>query len=212
MDDLDNNILDGQDFDKPIPFDNDSDKTIPFDDSDTDNVGAASSPLDLSAINTAKQKPAIAKKPAEKKISADRITGVKTFFTKEGKNLIRQYQRLITIGRGVKNDDAPHNKPSTVKKKGKDAWLQNTGETKKSGFKMRATDNRLLVFASGDRHSGGRATYREIFEWHNAKGYSGVFGQLPVDSKMPERFSREVHRQLNEHIKKTLPKKIKVKF
>jgi len=137
---------------------------------------------------------------------------LKPFFSKEGKNTIRQYQRLITIGRGVRNDDAPHNKPSTVKKKGKDAWLQNTGETKRSGFKMRATDNRLIVFASGDKHSSGRATYRQIFEWHNQKGYSGVFGQLPVDSKMPERFGKEVQRQFDKHLKKTLPKKIRIKF
>ncbi len=140
---------------------------------------------------------------------------LKPFFTKEGKNLIRQYQRLITIGRGITNDSAPHNKPSTIKKKGKDAWLQNTGDTKRSGFKMRATDNRLIVFASGQKHSSGRATYRQIFEFPrvgNKTTYSGVFGQLPVDSKMPERFGKEVHRQFEAHLKKTLPKKIRIKF
>jgi hypothetical protein len=72
---------------QPIPFDRDSNKPIPFDSAGTGQAGVSHSPLDLGAGMTA-EAPKIAiprpieKKPAEKIISADRITGVKTFFTK----------------------------------------------------------------------------------------------------------------------------------
>jgi len=56
---------------------------IPFDDDDT---SVSHSPLDLGGgtVEMPKMKAAepIAKKPAEKIVSAERITGIKTFFTK----------------------------------------------------------------------------------------------------------------------------------
>jgi hypothetical protein len=70
---------------QPIPFDRDSDKPIPFDIGDTSQPGISHSPLDLGAGAAEAQKIAMPKpilKPQEKIVSADRITGVKTFFTK----------------------------------------------------------------------------------------------------------------------------------
>jgi len=56
---------------------------IPFDDDDT---SVSHSPLDLGGgtveISKIKAAEPIAKKPAEKIVSAERITGIKTFFTK----------------------------------------------------------------------------------------------------------------------------------
>lgn len=88
MDNFDiNNLPSNQDLNKPIPFDDDLGKPIPFDDSDTSGTGVSHAPLNLGSSET-KQAPQIqapkpaAKKPAEKIVSAERITGVKTFFTK----------------------------------------------------------------------------------------------------------------------------------
>ena len=72
---------------QPGPLDKDIDKPIPFDDSDPREKSVSHAPLDLggtSPIQIPKietPKPA-AKKPTEKIASTDRITGVKTFFTK----------------------------------------------------------------------------------------------------------------------------------
>lgn len=97
MDNLDGNKLPrGDDLDKPIPIDDDLDKPIPFDDDDTGQTNVSHSPLDLGGSGPAAAKPPTAKptaaeltaakpataQPAEKAVSADRITGVKTFFTK----------------------------------------------------------------------------------------------------------------------------------
>ena len=82
-----NKPLDPQKPIQPIPFGRDSNKPIPFDSAGTGQAGVSHSPLDLGAGMTA-EAPKIAiprpveRKPAEKIISADRITGVKTFFTK----------------------------------------------------------------------------------------------------------------------------------
>jgi hypothetical protein len=68
-----------------IPFDRNSDKPIPFDIGDTSQPGISHSPLDLGAGTTEAQKIAMPKpvlKPQEKIVSTDRITGLKTFFTK----------------------------------------------------------------------------------------------------------------------------------
>ena len=90
MDNFDINKVSGdEDLNAPIPFDSDLDKPIPFDDADdgTSKAGVSHSPLNLGGSGTAKlpkveaPKPA-AKKSAEKKVSTDQITGVKTFFTK----------------------------------------------------------------------------------------------------------------------------------
>ena len=82
MDNFDSNKLPGnEDPDKPIPFDD-----------DTSQTKVSHSPLNLGGGGTAEvakpiaEKPVV-QKPAEaqptvKKVSTDRITGVKTFFTK----------------------------------------------------------------------------------------------------------------------------------
>jgi len=98
MDNLDGDKLPGsEDLDKPIPLDDDLDKPIPFDDNDTGQTNVSHSPLNLggsgpaAAAKPAAAKPTVAKptvarpvaaQPAEKAVSADRITGVRTFFTK----------------------------------------------------------------------------------------------------------------------------------
>lgn len=92
MDNFDSHKLSGnEELDKPVPLDDDSDKPIPFDD-DTSQTKVSHSPLNLggggeaSVAKPVVEKPIVEKptveKPVEKKASADRITGVKTFFTK----------------------------------------------------------------------------------------------------------------------------------
>jgi hypothetical protein len=72
---------------QPLPFDRNSDKPIPFDSDNPAQAGISHAPLDLGAGSTAEAAQAAMPKPAEKKIaekivSTNRITGVKTFFTK----------------------------------------------------------------------------------------------------------------------------------
>lgn len=60
-------------------------KPIPFNDDDTSKASVSHSPLNLgggTAGVTAKPIGSVEKKPAEKIVSTDRISGVKTFFTK----------------------------------------------------------------------------------------------------------------------------------
>ena len=72
---------------QPAPPGKDIDKPIPFDDSGTSDKGVSHSPLDLGGTSPVQipkvemPKP-VAKKPAVKTASSDRIEGVKTFFTK----------------------------------------------------------------------------------------------------------------------------------
>jgi len=89
--------MDNLDINKPLPRQN-SDEPIPFDDSDANSTNVSHSPLDLgggAAVEVPKPKltgmavkPAVQKpvqKPAENAeniVSGDRITGIKTFFTK----------------------------------------------------------------------------------------------------------------------------------
>jgi len=85
------NFPGSENLDQPIPLGEDLDKPIPFDDG-TSNSSVSHSPLSLGGSGTAqapkKEMPKIeVPKPAVKKveeniISTDRITGVKTFFTK----------------------------------------------------------------------------------------------------------------------------------
>ncbi len=154
----------------------------------------------------------------------------KKFFIKESKNLIKYYKLFMKKKQGLNYDDAPSNKPSTVKKKGKDHWLVDTGETMQKGFKYRAKRLGMLVFASGQKHSG-RSTYikrkdgkpagkkinksknpprlRQIFEWHNKKNYSGVFGELPKGSAMHARFDKEANKQVQVAIEKAMRDSVK---
>ena len=73
--------------DQPIPLDQDLDKPIPFDDAGAGGTGVSHSPLTLGGGSTA-QAPKIevpeptVRKPTQKAVSTDRITGIKTFFTK----------------------------------------------------------------------------------------------------------------------------------
>ena len=93
MDNFDNsNFSSNANLEQPIPFDEDLDQPIPFDDDDTSDSSVSHSPLSLGGGGTAQApkietpkievpKPAL-KKVVEKVVSTNRITGVKTFFTK----------------------------------------------------------------------------------------------------------------------------------
>jgi len=90
--------MDNLDFNNPLnqlrPLDNNPDKPIPFDDSDTsdkNDKGVSHSPLDLGGTDPVQipkaepaktAKPEAAKKPTLQTAPTDRITGVRTFFTK----------------------------------------------------------------------------------------------------------------------------------
>jgi len=92
MDNFDNSNTPGNaNLGQPIPIGEDMEKPIPFDDG-TSNAGVSHSPSSLGGSNTAQApknetpkieapKPAI-KRVEENIVSTDRVTGVKTFFTK----------------------------------------------------------------------------------------------------------------------------------
>jgi hypothetical protein len=87
MDNLDSVNFGNQNLNEPFPLDKDLDKPIPFDGAGTSETSVSHSPLDLGGSGTAevpkiKVPEPVAKKPAEKIASTDRIAGVKTFFTK----------------------------------------------------------------------------------------------------------------------------------
>ncbi len=83
MDNFDSANLGGQNLNEPIPLDN----PIPFDSAGAGGTGVSHSPLDLggsspvAAPKIEVPKP-VTMKSAEKVVSTERITGVKTFFTK----------------------------------------------------------------------------------------------------------------------------------
>ena len=93
MDNFDNsNFPSNANLDQPVPFDEDLEQPIPFDDDDTSDSNVSHSPLSLGGGGTAQApkietpkievpKPAL-KKVVEKVVSTNRITGVRTFFTK----------------------------------------------------------------------------------------------------------------------------------
>ncbi|HUS73702.1 MAG TPA: hypothetical protein VMY06_11600 [Sedimentisphaerales bacterium] len=94
MDNFDNSDFSSNaNLDQPIPLDEDLDQPIPFDDDDDASDSSVShSPLSLEGGGTAQApkietpkidvpKPAL-KKVEEKVVSTNRITGVRTFFTK----------------------------------------------------------------------------------------------------------------------------------
>jgi hypothetical protein len=90
MDNFDSSKVPGN-LNEPIPFDKELDKPIPFDDDNTSGTGISHAPLTLggggpggapkikAAPHLTKR---VEKKPQEKRVSSDRITGIKTFFTK----------------------------------------------------------------------------------------------------------------------------------
>lgn len=87
MDNFNSSNLGGPNLNEPIPLGEDLDKPIPFDNAGLGGTGVSHSPLDLggsSPVEISKievPKP-VTMKPAEKIVSTERITGVKTFFTK----------------------------------------------------------------------------------------------------------------------------------
>ena len=88
MDNFDTSNTGSGDADESVPLDNKLDKPNPFDDDDTGDSSVSHTPLNLGGAGTTKApaEPAVkptAKAPTEKVLSSpDRITGVKTFFTK----------------------------------------------------------------------------------------------------------------------------------
>ena len=170
--------------------------------------------------------------PKTQKVRID----LRKFFTREAKrNIIGSpnksyptYKSLLRMKKGVKLDNAPDNDEVTAKRKGKNQWMVHTGETQRQGFLFRAKKKELLVYASKAKHSGNTyymtkagktsykqkkpPTYEKIFQWHNKRGYSGVFGQLPVGSKFPERLVKEVGKQFEPQITKGIKKVYRVKW
>lgn len=87
MDNFDSINLGGPNLNEPIPLNKDLDKPIPLDDVGAGGMGVSHSPLDLGGkspvgIPKIEVPKLVTMKPAEKVVSTDRITGVKTFFTK----------------------------------------------------------------------------------------------------------------------------------
>jgi hypothetical protein len=77
----------GQNINDPIPLDQDLDKPIPLEDISIGGGSVSHAPLDLggsSPVEAPKIKvpQPVTKKPTEKIASGERITGVRTFFTK----------------------------------------------------------------------------------------------------------------------------------
>ena len=160
---------------------------------------------------------------------------LRKFFTREAKrNIIGNpntsfptYKSLLNKRMGIKLDSAPDNDEKYSKLKGKNHWLVRTGETMNKGFQFKVGKRDLLIFASKKTHSGkgfrmtksrGRVntkaknppTYEKIFQWHNKKNYSGVFGQLPIGSKFPKRLIAEVGKQILPNITKGIKRVYKV--
>jgi hypothetical protein len=71
-----------KDFDDPIPLDDELDKPIRLGDDDAGRASVSHSPLSLGGGNMAEVGKPVVRKAAGVITSGDRITGVKTFFTK----------------------------------------------------------------------------------------------------------------------------------
>ncbi len=95
MDDFESSNLGDENFDNPIPLDSGSDNF------DVDETSVSHAPLDLGGsraveipkVDTPKQ---VTQKPTEKGISTERITGVRTFFTKLHPGAINFLDEQIT--------------------------------------------------------------------------------------------------------------------
>jgi len=86
MDNFDSSKVPGnKNLDEPIPFSEDLDKPIPFDDTSVSHSpltlggGPGGAPKVEAAPKLARP---VEKKPEEKIVSTDQITGIRTFFTK----------------------------------------------------------------------------------------------------------------------------------
>ena len=101
MDNFNSSGFGGQNINDPIPLDQDLDKPIPLEDISIGGGGVSHAPLDLggsSPVEAPKIKvpQPVAKKLTEKLVSGDRITGVKTFFTKLHPGAINFLDEQIT--------------------------------------------------------------------------------------------------------------------
>lgn len=131
----------------------------------------------------------------------------KPFFEREGKTIIRSYQKLMKQGEGVRLDKAP-----TKKRPNGKPWMIDTGELRSKGFMFTATRNNLVVQPSEGFHSSSsKPSYRDLFLWHNrgrssynGQKYSGVFGKLPLGSQFPQRFKKEFMRQAKKQLYREL--------
>jgi len=93
------------------PINEDVNKPIPFDDSSPGEKGVSHAPLDLGGTSPVQipkvemPKPAV-KKPTQQTVSTDRITSVKTFFTKLHPGALNfldeQITRWLTENPGIK--------------------------------------------------------------------------------------------------------------
>ncbi|MCP4611856.1 MAG: hypothetical protein GY845_24400 [Planctomycetes bacterium] len=107
MDNFNGSGFGGQNIDDPIPLDQDFDKPIPLDDISIGGGGISHAPLDLGGSSPVEMpkpvempsievpKPA-AQKAVKKVTSSDRITSVKTFFTKLHPGAINFLDEQIT--------------------------------------------------------------------------------------------------------------------
>ena len=137
---------------------------------------------------------------------------LKSFFEREAKILIKAYKNLMSRRQGVRLDSAPHNKASTIKRKGKDHWLVDSGNLRDKGFESKTTKISLEVYASRKPHKNRNdVSYEELFKLHNQKGYSGIFGELPVGSGLEKRLIKELDAQIIPQLKALLPKTIHIK-
>jgi hypothetical protein len=101
MDNFNQSNFGGQNINDPIPLDQDLDKPIPLEDISIGGGSVSHSPLDLggsSPVETPKIKvpQPVTKKPTEKIVSGERITGVRTFFTKLHPGAINFLDEQIT--------------------------------------------------------------------------------------------------------------------
>jgi hypothetical protein len=101
MDNFNSSNLGGQNINDPIPLGQDLDKPIPLEDISIGGGSVSHSPLDLGGSSPVEipkievSKP-VAQKPAGKVLSSERITGVKTFFTKLHPGAINFLDEQIT--------------------------------------------------------------------------------------------------------------------
>ncbi|MBC8472305.1 MAG: hypothetical protein H8D56_22825 [Planctomycetes bacterium] len=101
MDNFNGSGFSGQNINDPIPLDQDLDKPIPLEEIGIGGGSISHAPLDLGGSSPVEipkiqvPKP-VAQKPAEKAASSDRITGIKTFFTKLHPGAINFLDEQIT--------------------------------------------------------------------------------------------------------------------
>jgi hypothetical protein len=96
IEDFDDIKLTGDnELNEPIPFDDDSNETIPSDD-ETGQTSVSHSPLNLGGSDIKEAPKPAPRKQTDNTSSAERITGVKTFFTKLHPGAINFLDEQIT--------------------------------------------------------------------------------------------------------------------